>query len=172
MIITNDPCFVCLCLQCPRYQHVPREFRQYVRCSIKLLHKTDKPKKVAKLQDKIALSGLAPEVTEFVSQVLLEFHAKLSQKRPCSVVKEMKDEERVLPDGMERRHFLWLCRFLARWHRRHAGKCDVMAAWSSGSSEEEGCATSRGEEGCEFAGMNSTYWICFRSYFFLASLST
>ena len=39
--------------------------------------------------------------------------------------------------GLEKEHFRWLCRFMARWHRRHAGKCDVMAGWSSGDTGDD-----------------------------------
>jgi len=111
---------------------VPKEFRKFVRKSTKKLHK--KKGDNSKAKEKATQAGLSPEVLEFVQQFLLEWHAKLSHKRPWAVAKEMmeeKEEERTLPSGMEKEHFLWLCRFMARWHLRHAWKCDVMTGCSS-----------------------------------------
>ena len=134
------------------WQKVPKEFRKFVRKTTKKLHK--KKGDNSKAKEKATQAGLSPEVLEFVQQFLLEWHAKLSHKRPWAVAKEMmeeKEEERTLPSGMEREHFLWLCRFMARWHLRHAVKCDVMTGWSSGetsddtSGEEAGPSCEEGE---------------------------
>lgn len=115
---------------------VSAEFRKFVRSSMKLLHKT-KGGQATSSQEKVTLSGLAPEVTDFVRQLLLEWHVKLTHKPPQVVAREMATEERSLPQGLQQGDFQWLCRFTARWHRRHAAKCDVMANWSSSSSSDE-----------------------------------
>ena len=137
---------------------MPKEFRKFVRKSTKKLHK--KKGDNSKAREKAIQAGLSPEVLEFVQQFLLEWHAKLSHKRPWAVAKEMmeeKEEERTLPSGMEREHFLWLCRFMARWHLRHAGKCDFMTGWSSGETSDDTSGEEAGpsyEEG-EFVATDS-----------------
>ncbi|KAK7097509.1 uncharacterized protein [Littorina saxatilis] len=122
------------------WKKVPKELRKYVRVSVKQLHKDkgDNPK----AKEKATRDGLSPEVMEFVDQIIPEWHAKLSQKRPRDVALEMMEGEISLPAGLEKDHFLWMCRFMARWHRRHAGKCDVISAWSSGETDD----SSSGEE--------------------------
>ena len=127
---------------------VPKQFRKYVRISVKQLHKKkgDNPK----IKEKATRAGISQEVLDFVQQFLLEWHAKLSHKRPAAVAKEMmQEEERTLPAGLERDHFLWLCRFMARWHRRHAGKCDIMSGWSSGETTDDTSEDDTGPSGEE-----------------------
>ena len=131
------------------WQKVPQELRKYVRKSIQQLHKRGDN---SEAKEKATRAGLSPEVLDFVQQFLLEWHAKLSHKRPAAVAEEMMEEEeqRTLPSGLEREHFLWLCRFMARWHRRHAGKCNVMSGWSSEETTDDTSgdeAASPGEEG-------------------------
>ena len=149
--------FVFLChLSCrfQQWQKVPKQFRKYVRISMKQLHKNkgDNPK----LQKKASEAGVSPEVREFLQQFLLEWHAKLSHKRPRAVAMEMMEGERSLPAGLEQGHFQWLCRFMARWHRRHAGKCEVMSGWSSGETNDD----TSGDEatGCGRKGERKDTW--------------
>ena len=127
---------------------MPRELRQYVRLSVEQLHrkKGDNPP----AQGEASGAGLSPAVLEFLQQSLVEWHARLALTRPAAVAREMMEGERTLPAGLERGHFRWLCRFLARWHRRHAGKCDVMSGWSSGETTDDASgdeAGTTGEEG-------------------------
>ncbi|XP_076465187.1 uncharacterized protein LOC143296981 isoform X2 [Babylonia areolata] len=129
---------------------VPKEFRKYARVTVTQLHKKKEGDNSAN-KEEATRAGISGQVQEFVDQVLMEWHAKLTSRRPRVVAMEMMAEERTLPEGVEQAHFRWLCRFLARWHRRHAGKCDVMSNWSSGgtssssSSEEEKEGTSGDE---------------------------
>ena len=110
---------------------VSKEFRTEIRTAINRLHKTkktdgkgDKPKDG---KEKASPAALSPEVLKFLEQFSEEWHAKLVHKRPSAVSKEMKEEERSLPSRMEREQYTWLCCFMARWHRKHAGKCDHMS---------------------------------------------
>ena len=116
---------------------VSKEFRTEVRTAINQLHKKkkldgkgDKPRDG---KEKATPSTLSPEVLKFLEQVSADWHSRLSHKRPRAVSKEMKEEERSLPSRMEREQYTWLCCFMARWHRKHAEKCDVMSGWSSGA---------------------------------------
>ena len=74
---------------------------------------------------------------EFVTQVAEEWHSDLIHKTPRVVSKKVRKTKRQLPSGLDQDHFRWLCRYLARWHRRHAGKCDVMSGWSSGETDDD-----------------------------------
>ena len=74
---------------------------------------------------------------EFVTQVAEEWHSDLIHKTPRVVSKKVRKTKRQLPSGLDQDHFRWLCRYLARWHRRHAGKCDVMSGWSSDDDDNE-----------------------------------
>lgn len=117
------------------HKQVPKEFRKYARVTVKQLHKSKGNNSDNK--EKATRAGVPAEVQKFVEQILLEWHAKLSSKSPRAVAMEIMAGERSLPAGMEQEHFLWLCRFLSRWHRRHAGKCDVMSGWSSGETTSD-----------------------------------
>ena len=118
-----------------------QEYRKGVRLLVKHLHKLQKASakggKPKDEQEQETLAALSPEVQAFVQQVFEDWHTKLAQKRPRVVAKRMRKEKRTLPSGLEKEHFRWLCRFMARWHRRHAGKCDVMAGWSSGDTGDD-----------------------------------
>ena len=124
-----------------------REYRQAVRQLVRQLHRAQragaKGGHPADDQEQATLAALSPEVQAFVRQVFEDWHALLAQKRPRVVSKRIRKGKRSLPPGLEKDHFRWLCRFLGRWHRRHAGKCDVMSGWSSG---ETGDDTSGDEE--------------------------
>ena len=118
---------------------VAKDFRKDVRVLMARLHK----KKGASSSETTALAALTPEVQGFIEKLAEDWHTMLAKKRPRVVAKRVRKEKRTLPSGVEKDHFRWLCRFMARWHRRHAGKCDVMAGWSSG---ETGGETSGEEE--------------------------
>ncbi|KAL8595791.1 hypothetical protein ACOMHN_012210 [Nucella lapillus] len=123
-------------------KQVPKEFRKYARVTVNQLHKNKGNNSDNK--EKATQAGVSAEVQEFVEQTLLEWHAKMANKRPRAVATEMMAGERSLPAGMEVGHFLWLCCFLARWHRRHARKCSVMSGWSSGDTTTDD--TTSGED--------------------------
>lgn len=141
---------------CPHEQlwtKVPKEFRTYVRKMIKHLHK-NKADKPGHSENLIAPAGMSPEVTQFLQQFVQDWHAKLAEKRPHAVSMEMMDGEgTALPPGLERDNFHWLCRFMARWHRRHAGKCDIMGNWSSGDTSDD----PSGDEGKDDFGAYGGY---------------
>lgn len=123
------------------------EYRKGVRLLLRLLHKAQKqgakPATPADDEDKATLAALSPEVQAFVQKIAEEWHTKLAKKKPRVVARRVRMQKRTFPPGMERDHFQWLCRYLARWHRTHAGKCEAMAGWSSG---ETGDDTSGDEE--------------------------
>lgn len=131
------------CHHAKAWKKVPKEFRVYVRKMVKHLHKNkgDKANSTEKL---VTPSFLTPDMDQFLQQFVQDWHVKLAEKRPRAVRLEMM-EETTLPEGLEREHFLWMCRFMARWHRRHAGKCDVMGNWSSGETSDD----TSGDEGKE-----------------------
>ena len=133
-----------------------KEFRKAIRVLVNQLHKKKKASAKADKQDdeqeQATLAVLSPEVKAFVQDFTEEWHTKLSQKPPRLVAKKMK-KERSLPQGLGKDDFQWLCRFMARWHRKHAGKCDVMSGWSSGetgddtSGDEDASPRRRGKHG-------------------------
>ena len=132
------------------------EFRKAIRVLVNQLHKKKKASAKADKKDdeqeQATLAVLSPEVKAFVQDFTEEWHTKLSQKPPRLVAKKMK-KERSLPQGLGKDDFQWLCRFMARWHRKHAGKCDVMSGWSSGetgddtSGDEDASPRRRGKHG-------------------------
>jgi hypothetical protein len=70
------------------------------------------------------------EVVEFLKSFSDDWHKKLSalpKPRPRAVSKELKEAQTTLPSRLEREQYRWLCCYMARWHRKHAGKCDVMS---------------------------------------------
>ena len=111
--------------------------------------KADKP---TDEQEQATLAAVSPEIKAFVQDFVQEWHTQLSKKPPRLVAKRMK-KERSLPPGLEKDHFQWICRLMARWHRKHAGKCDVMSGWSSGetgddtSGDEDASPRRRGKRG-------------------------
>ena len=119
-----------------------KDFRKDVRVMMARLHK----KKTTSGQETTSLAALSPEVQGFIQKLADDWHAMLSKKRPRVVAKKMQKEKRSLPSGLEEDHFRWLCRFMARWHRRHAHKCDVMSGWSSGETSGEEDETARARE--------------------------
>ena len=138
-----------------------KEFRKAVRGLVNRLHrqtpraggKGDKPRPAEDAeQEQTTLAALSPEVQSFVQHFLERWHAQLSQRPPRVVAKRMQKGAGSLPPGLEEDRLRWLCRFLARWHRKHAGKCDVMSGWSSGetgddTSGDEGSASRRVRQG-------------------------
>ena len=126
---------------------VAKDFRKNVRVLMARLHK----KKGPSGSETTALAALTPEVQGFIQKLAEDWHTMLAKKRPRVVAKRVRKEKRTLPSGLEKDHFRWLCRFMARWHRRHAGKCDIMSGWSSGetggeTSGEEEEEAGRGQE--------------------------
>ena len=139
-----------VCLALLQSDHtVAKDFRKDVRVMMARLHK----KKTTSGQETTSLAALSPEVQGFIQKLADDWHAMLSKKRPRVVAKKMQKEKRSLPSGLEEDHFRWLCRFMARWHRRHAHKCDVMSGWSSGetgddtSGDEDASPRRRGKRG-------------------------
>ena len=81
--------------------------------------------------------ALFTPVLNFVKQFIQNWHDKLVDNNPSIVANQMRSEKKNFPLGMTQDHFRWLCRFMARWHRRNAGKCNVMSAWSSGNTGDD-----------------------------------
>ncbi|KAL8580089.1 hypothetical protein ACOMHN_051257 [Nucella lapillus] len=113
---------------------VSKEFRTGVRQWLNQLHKpppaTDTAgSKKAKAKDDKEMTTLSPEVQQFLQRFADDWHSKLSCSRPRAVSREMKSLGKgvTLPSRMEREQYSWLCCFMARWHRKHAAKCDVMS---------------------------------------------
>ena len=84
-----------------------------------------------------APQNLSLEINNFIRRITDEWHDELAGKKPCLVSKTMSKIIPELPKGINKSHYDWLMRYLARWHRRNAGKCDVMSGWSSGGNVTE-----------------------------------
>ncbi|XP_076450540.1 uncharacterized protein LOC143286720 [Babylonia areolata] len=119
---------------------ISKEFRTGARVFVRRLHQAAE----CPQQADSAVDELAPQVRDFIKQTHDEWHSKLTSQRPSVLCRRMRMKKRTLPSGLERDHFLWLLRLMARWHRRHAGQCRAMAGWSSGDTDAD---ESGGEEG-------------------------
>lgn len=127
---------------------VSKEFRKDVRILVNQLHrkkkggkKGDKP-----VEEQAALASLSPEVQAFVQELVQDWHTKLAKKPPRMVAKIMKKKGESLPAALDMDHFRFICRFMSRWHRKHAGKCDVMSGWSSGATADDTSADENANE--------------------------
>ncbi|XP_025085943.1 uncharacterized protein LOC112559159 isoform X2 [Pomacea canaliculata] len=136
-----------------QWKKIPPELRKYLRFLMKTLHREERKKHQEKKE--MVPEGMSLEAVKFIQEFVTEWHSKLTSLPPHEVSIAMaKDECTGLPKGIENEYIPWLCQFLARWHRRHAGKCDMMAAWSSGDTSD----TSEDEQQASADACYSMHW--------------
>lgn len=122
------------------WKTIPVYFRKYTRKMVEILHKKEDGEITQQSTEKTQAipADITPDINQFLQQFLQQWHSKLASLPPHLVSKEMAgSEDFSLPQGLEKSHLEWLCCFLARWHHRHAGKCDLMAPWLSFETSDD-----------------------------------